>query len=388
MVSLQPGDWLEGALDSAVDQVDQVVLVDNGSPDGAASLIGHRLGATVVRAPRNLGFAAGVNLGVAHADGDLLALLNDDAVATPGWLAGAAETLADPSVAAVTPKVLYRGSFLELGIDAEPWQSPGDDRVLGVKVTRASVEGRDVLGALCGPGIHRLEIDEQGQRWRWSRPGHPVYVPVPGPGAAVDVEGAEATGPLLRLVNKAGSWLSLDGVLGDAGDREPDDGRFDRPREHFFASGTALVTRAETWRRVGGLAEEMFAYFEDADWSWRARLAGMRIVYDPKGVVEHRASATSGGWNAAWVRRWVPANHAACLLRNAPLLRAWPAVRRDFGDGGEDGTQSALAQRVPWALRSRRLLSRGWTLSPGEVWEHWAGAGAPPLPPRARRGLR
>jgi N-acetylglucosaminyl-diphospho-decaprenol L-rhamnosyltransferase len=380
VVSLQPGDWLVEALASVVAQADQVVLVDNGSTDGEASAIGRHAGVSVVRSHRNLGFAAGVNLGVRHASGDLLALLNDDAVAAPDWISRSADALAAPDVAAVTPKVLYRQRYQAVRIDTDAWQAPGDDRVLGAKVTRAHVDGRDVLGGLCGPGIHRMEVDDAGERWRWSCPGEPVYVPVPGPGAEIDVEGGVVEGPVLRLVNKAGSWLSLDGILGDAGDREPDDGRFDTSGEHFFASGTALVTRADTWAHVGGLAEPLFAYFEDGDWSWRARLAGMRIVYDPTGVVEHRQSATSGGWNAQWVRRWVPANHAACLLRNAPLGQAWPAVRRHLQGSDPDGSRFAILSRVPWALRSRLSLAKGWQLGPGEVWERWAGLGAPPLP--------
>ena len=380
VVSLQPGDWLAEALASVTGQADQVVLVDNGSADGDASAIGRRAGVSVVRSHANIGFAAGVNLGVRHATGDLLVLLNDDAVAAPDWLARCAEVLADPDVAAVTPKVLYRQRYQAVRIDADGWQAPGDERVLGVKVTRAVVDGRDVLGGLCGPGIHRLEVDDAGERWRWSRPGVPVYVPVPGPGAEVDVEGGVVDGPVLRLVNKAGSWLSRDGILGDAGDREPDDGRFDTPREHFFASGTALATRADTWERLGGLAAPLFAYFEDSDWSWRARLAGMRIVYDPSGVVEHRQSATSGGWASKWVRRWAPANHAACLLRNAPWRHAWSAVGRHFGNVDVDRSRLAVASRLPWAVSSRRELSRSWVLRPDEVWDRWAGVGAPPAP--------
>jgi len=382
IVCLQPGDWLQEAVASVVDQADQVVVVDNGSADGVASVVARRAGAAVVRSERNLGFAAGVNLGVRHTSGDLVALLNDDAVARPGWLARAGEVLErDPGIAAVTPKILYRTPFRAVGIDAEAWQADGDARELGRRIARVTVAGRDVLGQLCGPGIHRLEIDEGGDRWRWSRPGHPVYVPVPpdAPDAEVRIDGEPAAGPLLRLINKAGSWLALDGILGDAGDREPDDGRFDQPFEHFAASGTALVVRAETWARVGELAEPFFAYFEDSDWSWRARLAGLRIVYDPAEVVEHRQSATSGGWATAWVRRWAPANHAACLLRNAPLRQAWPPVRRHLEDINDDRSRLAVASRIPWALSTRWELSRGWALRPDEVWRRWAGVGAPPL---------
>lgn len=380
VVCLQPGDWLEEALTSVRDQADQVVLVDNGSADGAASEIGRRLGATVVRSARNRGFAAGVNLGARHATGDLVAILNDDAVAAPDWLERAAAALDAADVAAVTPKILYRDRYRPVTVDAEPWQAPGDARELGRRLTRATVDGRDVLGRLCGPGIHPLEIDERGERWRWTRPGHPIYVPVPGPDAGIDVDGGRPEPDVVRLVNKAGSWLSLDGFLGDTGDRQPDDGRFDRPGEHFFASGTALVVRAETWARVGGYAERLFAYLEDADWSWRARLAGMRVLYDPAQVVEHRQSATSGAWTSPWVRRWVPANHAACLVRNAPWRHAWPTVRRHLEDVNLDRSRLAVASRLPWAVSSRRALSEGWVVRPEEVWDRWAGVDAPPLP--------
>lgn len=65
----------------------EVVVVDNGSPDGTAAWCAAR-GAQVVRSPVNLGFAGGVNLGLATAAGDVAVVLNNDALATPGWLAG------------------------------------------------------------------------------------------------------------------------------------------------------------------------------------------------------------------------------------------------------------------------------------------------------------
>ena len=64
------------------------VVVDNGSVDGSADGIERRYpGDEVVRAGRNLGFAAGNNLGLRHARGaEWVALLNPDAYAAPDWL--------------------------------------------------------------------------------------------------------------------------------------------------------------------------------------------------------------------------------------------------------------------------------------------------------------
>lgn len=53
------------------------------------------------------------------------------------------------------------------------------------------------------------------------------------------------------------------------------------------ASGTAMAIRAETFRELGGFAEELFMYLEDLELGWRARLAGYRIVVDPAADVLH-----------------------------------------------------------------------------------------------------
>jgi len=85
----------------------QVVIVDNGSPDGVGPEAKNRFPwATVVRSERNLGFAGGVLLGVGVAEGDVLCLLNDDAFAEEGWLEAHLETLERFPDAAATAGVL------------------------------------------------------------------------------------------------------------------------------------------------------------------------------------------------------------------------------------------------------------------------------------------
>ena len=59
------------------------------------------LAAQVVSLERNRGFAAGTNRGLALAEGELVAMVNDDCIVQPGWLAALAEALAaDPGAAA------------------------------------------------------------------------------------------------------------------------------------------------------------------------------------------------------------------------------------------------------------------------------------------------
>jgi N-acetylglucosaminyl-diphospho-decaprenol L-rhamnosyltransferase len=76
---------------------DELIVVDNASPDDSAAVVGELApAARVVRTGRNLGFAGGCNAGAAEARGDLLVILNPDAAPRPGfgeairrpWLAG------------------------------------------------------------------------------------------------------------------------------------------------------------------------------------------------------------------------------------------------------------------------------------------------------------
>jgi GT2 family glycosyltransferase len=380
VLSHRPGEWLVRCLESLTTQADEVVLVDNASPNGEASTIGAKAGVMVIRSPTNRGFAGGVNLGLSHATGDVVALLNDDAVAGAGWLRSASELLEDPAVAAVTPKVRLDGWWREVVLDDPAWFAPGDARPLGRQVCSVTVDGTDVLGALGGAGIHQLEHqpDDDSRRWRWTAGARPFYVPLKGPDGdgQILVDGTEPPpGPRCRLINNAGSFLRLDGYLGDHGLEAPDDGRFDDPAERFSASGTALVARAATFARLGGLAEPYFAYYEDSDWSWRARLAGLRLVYDPRTSVEHRRSATSGGVSDPWVHRLGERNRLLTVVRNAPGPVAARLVGRRLREGPDQGIRRAVLARLPWALATRAALSRRWELRPAQVWERWAGAG-------------
>ncbi|HYG61683.1 MAG TPA: glycosyltransferase, partial [Thermoanaerobaculia bacterium] len=76
----------------------EIVVVDQGpEPVSLPQTLADRL----VRPGGNLGFAGGTNAGIAAARGDLLALVNDDVLVEPGWLAALAGALeADPRAAA------------------------------------------------------------------------------------------------------------------------------------------------------------------------------------------------------------------------------------------------------------------------------------------------
>lgn len=65
----------------------ETIVVDNGSTDGSAEMAEKEFGVQVIRNRENRGFCAANNQGIAVAQGEFIALLNNDAEAESGWLA-------------------------------------------------------------------------------------------------------------------------------------------------------------------------------------------------------------------------------------------------------------------------------------------------------------
>jgi GT2 family glycosyltransferase len=91
---------------------DEVILVDNASTDGSVDLVRELFPwVRIIPSPTNVGFSEGNNIGLAHARGEYVALLNSDAVAEEQWLEELAAVLdTNETVAASVPKIYRAGS--------------------------------------------------------------------------------------------------------------------------------------------------------------------------------------------------------------------------------------------------------------------------------------
>ncbi|MGO4110704.1 glycosyltransferase family 2 protein [Paenibacillus sp. YAF4_2] len=82
----------------------ELILVDNGSDDGTAAWAKEEPNIHVIENSYNAGFPKGCNQGAAAASGELILLLNNDTLVTPGWLDGLKRGLfSDSSVGAAGP---------------------------------------------------------------------------------------------------------------------------------------------------------------------------------------------------------------------------------------------------------------------------------------------
>jgi GT2 family glycosyltransferase len=122
----------------------------------------------------------------------------------------------------------------------------------------------------------------------------------------------------------AGKLLKTDGTIDSTGDQytiwglayprgrgEKDQGQYDNEEEVFAATGGASLYNCQMLREIGLFDEDFFAYYEDVDLSFRARLAGWKIVYAPKAVAHHKIGATSGK---------IPGFTTYMTIKNLPML--------------------------------------------------------------------
>lgn len=136
------------------------------------------------------------------------------------------------------------------------------------------------------------------------------------------------------------------------------------PRSVAVASGATLALRSETWRQIGGLAEEFFLYHEDVDLSIACRQAGYDVVLDPSVSVSHDHDWHRNPRKVELSER----NRLIVILTRYPtslLVRLLPlVVVVEIGAlllGGIRGSRSAklrgylwLARNLRWVVRRRR----------------------------------
>jgi hypothetical protein len=81
----------------------------------------------------------------------------------------------------------------------------------------------------------------------------------------------------------------------DSGDVYDDDADPGPVFDVDYVTGAAMMVRAGVFRSVGLLPEEYFLYFEDADYSYRARQADLRTVVVLDAVAWHRGGGSLAG---------------------------------------------------------------------------------------------
>lgn len=89
----------------------------------------------------------------------------------------------------------------------------------------------------------------------------------------------------------------------------------------FSACAGAAIYRKKIIEKIGYFDEEHFAYLEDTDIGYRARIYGYESWYAPKAIVYHVGSGTSGSRYNQFKTRYSSRNNIYLIYKNMPLLQ-------------------------------------------------------------------
>lgn len=120
-----------------------------------------------------------------------------------------------------------------------------------------------------------------------------------------------------NLIDAAGIVVYPDGLSIGRGRMERAE-RYDEETEVFCASGCAGLFRREMLEEIGLYDEDFFAYAEDTDLGWRARLTGWKCIYNPEAVVYHLHSSSTGTFSP-FKAFLVERNRIWVALKNFPI---------------------------------------------------------------------
>ena len=94
-----------------------------------------------------------------------------------------------------------------------------------------------------------------------------------------------------KCLDSTGLFINRQRRPYDRGQMQRDRGQFDESTEIFGACGAAALYRRSMLEDLAinkeYFDEDFFAYYEDADLAWRAKLRGWRCVYAARAVGEH-----------------------------------------------------------------------------------------------------
>ena len=291
----------------------ELIVVDNGSIDGTAGLLGRYPEVKALKFPRPLGFARANNAARAVATGSIVCFLNNDTQVEPGWVERPLEIFArDERVVGVSPKLVFMHHYVPVRFSLVPgarlrvssliFNGPLDDKVRwSGDMHEGWVQDHGTAyiplpapeidpPLTCTPVVRLLEAAGRIE-------GSTVCVSDRAPRrierlpAIVPVDERAAT---VRLIQNAGNFLNERCEGGDVGSGEEDQpGCYESEEIVPALCGAALFARRDALDAVGWFPDYYRVYYEDVDLCLRLRSRGGLLVFCPASIVSHYHTGTN-----------------------------------------------------------------------------------------------
>jgi len=108
------------------------------------------------------------------------------------------------------------------------------------------------------------------------------------------------------------------GRTGTIGHSEQDLGQYNEVKETNYAHGGGMMVPRKVVDEVGPLPEHFFIYYEELDWSEQVKRKGYKIYYQPKSLIYHKESMTTGK-SSPFKTFYHTRNRILFMRRNVPL---------------------------------------------------------------------
>jgi GT2 family glycosyltransferase len=304
----------------------EVIVVENGTSDTEPLVKSIIPASTYLRAPGNVGFAAGNNVGLAATCGELIALVNPDARLEEECLFELLQSFRfNGDVAVAAPKTRFWTRFADVHFESDT----------AFRIDTAELERqlsyKKFFIRLGLPNEARSTITSQRERLRDGLVKYKIVLRLPVDGTSL-VLAASGTSSIkvftvgagdnvaqpndehiqlsvsLRpehnlgagwIINNAGTGIRDAGPY-DIGFGEKDELLYDaRGNVPAFCGCVALIRRAALVGRAI-FRPEFFAYFEDSELSHYCQSLGYRIQYSPRAIAYHKHSVSSSEGSPLW----------------------------------------------------------------------------------------
>lgn len=100
---------------------------------------------------------------------------------------------------------------------------------------------------------------------------------------------------------------------------EIDHGQYDTPEDTEFITGCFMCFDKTVFEKVGLWDTNYFLYYEDADYSERAKCAGISLRYDPKLILWHKNAQSTDGAGSAVHQKYQEKSRFRFALKYAPF---------------------------------------------------------------------
>ena len=121
-------------------------------------------------------------------------------------------------------------------------------------------------------------------------------------------------------IDGAGDYYSAWGWAFARG-KDKSSSRYNEKADIFSACAGAAIYRRSILDEIGWFDEFHFAYLEDVDVGYRARIMGYRNVYEPAAVVYHKGSGATGSRHNDFKVRISARNNMYIIMKNMPILQ-------------------------------------------------------------------